>query len=149
MLSVYRFLFHRTAHLSYTASWRELQRARREASEISAQDEFARWARQQRKLEQLQTSFDRLCGKRQRAVAAGQMGVSLALRVVFYLATFWRFGLRAPNVSVLDAGDTFGPLGRLLALPNLSPGSVSAPAFLLLASIAISHLASLRSKPCS
>jgi hypothetical protein len=42
------------------SSWRSLRTARHALSEISAQDEFAKWARQQRTVDKLQGEFDKL-----------------------------------------------------------------------------------------
>lgn len=48
----------RSAYRAYLASWNELRQARHDLSLISAQDEFAKWARLQRKIDAMQSAFD-------------------------------------------------------------------------------------------
>ena len=60
LLNVYALLFHRAEHREYLASWNELKKARAVLSEVSAQEEFARWARQQRTVDKLQAEYERL-----------------------------------------------------------------------------------------
>jgi hypothetical protein len=55
-------------------SWRALRAARHTLSEISAQDEFAKWARQQRTVDKLQGEFDRISKKRRMIVLIDRWG---------------------------------------------------------------------------
>lgn len=59
ILSTYAFLFQRTDYRAFTQSWRDLRNARVTLGEISAQDEFAKWAKQQRVVDRLQAEFDK------------------------------------------------------------------------------------------
>lgn len=70
-------LFGRTAHRQFIASWKDLKHAKAEVAKtspqvqsnyerqsisfFSIQDEFAKWAKLQRKVDALQADFDKKC----------------------------------------------------------------------------------------
>ena len=57
---MYAALFQRGSYRAFMDAWRDLRAARQTLSTISAQDEFAKWARQQRVIDKLQGEFDKL-----------------------------------------------------------------------------------------
>lgn len=108
-------------------SWRELREARKNLSEISAQEEFAKWARQQRVMDKLQAEHDKLSGERQRALLAKTVGLSLFLRVLTYALLFWILSIKLTRVGVFcQKEELFGPLAGLLALPKSQYGKLTA-----------------------
>lgn len=98
--------------------------SRQALSEISAQEEFARWARQQRQVDKLQAEHDRLIGERQRSLLAKTVGVALLLRIVLYVVVFWLVSIRYGRVGVACGIDSIlGPLLKLLSLPHAPAGN--------------------------
>lgn len=53
-------IFGRSAYASYMKDWKELRKSKQELTTVSAQDEFAKWARLQRKVDTMQANFDKL-----------------------------------------------------------------------------------------
>jgi hypothetical protein len=116
-------------------TWKELRTARKMLSGISAQDEFAKWARQQRVVDKLQAEFDKLSiqvtlktftlidGERQRAIMAKQMGMSITLRVLLYSGCSWWVFYQNSKTSMMSIPtDLFGPFSRVLSFPQLETG---------------------------
>lgn len=107
-------------------SWRELKEARQALAEISAQDEFAKWARQQRLVDKLQADYDRQSGERQRALLAKTMGLALLLRVLLYAVIFWVVSIKYLRVGMAcRLSPIMGPLVKLLSLPYGPTGMTS------------------------
>lgn len=52
-------IFNRGEHSAFSRAWKDLYKARKALSEISAQDEFAKWAKQQRVVDKLQAEVDK------------------------------------------------------------------------------------------
>lgn len=57
---MFQKIFGRSAYSKYIQDWQELRQIKQELSSISAQDEFAKWARLNRNLEKKQADFDKL-----------------------------------------------------------------------------------------
>lgn len=53
-------IFGRSAYAAYLRDWHDLRKAKQDLATVSAQDEFARWARLQRKIDTMQANFDKL-----------------------------------------------------------------------------------------
>lgn len=117
---------------------RQLWNARKELRSISAQDQFAKWARQQRRVDQLQNEFDklskasslhplnhfRLDGQRQLAIITKKFAVSMILRVITYAFGMWWLVYRNGGISLLNIPkEVFGPFAYFLAIPRLPTGN--------------------------
>jgi len=135
-----------------------LRTARKTLSSISAQDEFAKWARQQRQVDKLQQQFDKINGERQRNLLAKTVGLGLALRVMLYGCTFWLTSYKMMGVGMFCLRDgLFGPLSFILSLPKApsgilancihlviySVGCISAPVLFTLSSLVANRLISI------
>src|ERR1700733_10439339 len=66
IVSVLQMIFFRVAHREHLSKWNELRKAKHDLSQIAAQDEFAKWAKLQRKIDQLQLEFDTAKGSMKR-----------------------------------------------------------------------------------
>lgn len=133
--------FQRRSHGDFIRSWRELREARRLLSEISAQDEFANWARQQRTVDRLQAQHDRLAGERQRALLAKSVGLSLALRIILYGGLFYYLNVRLLGARIACySRDLLGPLASVLAMPRCPVGCISPSALFTISTVALNRL---------
>lgn len=134
-------VFGRGAYRDFIHSWGELREARRLLSEISAQDEFAKWARQQRTVDRVQAQHDRLTGERQRSLLAKSVGLSLALRVLFYGGMFYYLNVRLLGANVACYGSSLlGPLAPVLAMPRCPTGCISPSLLFVISATAIGRL---------
>ena len=134
-------VFNRGDYRDFLHSWRELREARRLLSEISAQDEFAKWARQQRIVDRLQAQHDRVTGERQRGLLAKSMGLSLTLRVILYGGMFYYLNLRLLGASIACYGSgLLGPLAPVLAIPKCPIGCISPSLLFVISATAIGRL---------
>jgi hypothetical protein len=95
IVSLFDTVFGGSAYRGYKAKWSSLQQMRSELSSISAQDEFAKWARLQRRIDAAQADYDKESGERGRRQMGNKLKCSLVLRVVYYVAlawVYWRMG---------------------------------------------------------
>ena len=103
--------------------WKELSNARKTLSSISAQDEFAKWARQQRKIDKLQADYEKLDNHRQRLLFAKSLGLSIFLRILSYVILFWILQIKFSKVGLLcNMADLLGPLAKLTSFPHAPAG---------------------------
>jgi len=147
-------IFHREAYRKFVLIWQELRKARRDLARISAQDDFAKWARQQRLIDRLQADYDQLSkiyfdladeleGERRTSVMKRQFLTSLIVRIVTYVATMWVLIWRMAGVSVLTMpSDLLGPFGKILCLPKLAHGQISAVVLYSLVTASIKRICS-------
>lgn len=94
LLSLYDHIFGGASLRDYRQKWSTLHALRLEISTISAQDEFARWARLQRRIDASQQEWDKATQERSRAEMTGKMKLGLGLRVgyaVAMAAVMWRW----------------------------------------------------------
>lgn len=137
-------IFQRRSHGDFIRSWGELREARRLLSEISAQDEFAKWARQQRTVDRLQAQHDQLAGERQRALLAKSMGLSLTLRLLLYGGLFYYLNVRLLGSPIACYGsELLGPLASVLAIPRCSAGCISPSLLFTISAVAMNRLVQL------
>ncbi len=123
LLYIYSAVFHRHQHGKYAAAWRELVLAKQTLASISAQDEFARWARQQRTVDRLQGDFDKLHGQRQQELLTRSLGLSLFLRAGLYIYMFWLLSWKFLGARIACFGsELFGPMGYILSIPRCPQG---------------------------
>lgn len=98
LVSTFDAVFGGAAYRAYKSKWRELVDLRSQISGVSAQDEFAKWARLQRKIDTLQQEWDKMGGERSRQQIANKMKCSLLVRALYY-------GLYATVLYKLAAGE--------------------------------------------
>lgn len=128
LVSVFDTIFGGAAYREYKKKWAELNEMRTSIATISAQDEFARWARLQRKIDSAQAEYDKLSSERSRHQLASKMKCSLIVRLAYTLgmAYFgWKWSrevIKAPIIWRLYGESSLDIFGRTLIYPD---GSIS------------------------
>lgn len=119
LVSFYDFVLGGASYRAYRAQWSQLTAVRAELAGVSAQDEFARWARLQRRVDAAQAEFDRTAGERGRSRLSRGMRCSLLVRMVYYaimIWLWWRAGTKTripvPIAWRLLGGQTLSLFGR-------------------------------------
>ncbi|KAI3638939.1 hypothetical protein MIR68_003437 [Amoeboaphelidium protococcarum] len=104
----------------------EVVQLREQLKSISAMDEFAKWARLKRQVDKLSAEYDQLMSSDAMSKTAFTVKVSLALRVLVYIAyallTFFHF--RSP-MAYLPSEWTGDYISRVLSLPVAPSNSIS------------------------
>ncbi len=133
-------IFNTQAHAKRRDMWNGLRAARARLAEISAQDEFARWARQRREVDAAQAAWETEDGRTRASRAAKESGLAIVLRIVMWLkAVWWLWAHRKlPALPLPDA--VFGPVSRILSFPLPENDFASAPVVFLLACGAVSAI---------
>ena len=102
LIYLYDVVFGGAAYKEYKATWKQLSDLKREIATVSAQDQFAKWARLQRQVDKAQADWERINTERSRNQMASKMKCSLVVRVAYTagLGYYWWCGFRQSNVSV-------------------------------------------------
>ena len=85
---MYNLILDRAAYSAFLKSRNELRQAKQLLDRISAQEEFAKWARQKRLVDRLTSEFDSANSERSRKHAIVTSFLSIALRVLVFLGAF-------------------------------------------------------------
>ncbi len=150
-------IFGRSAYAAYIKDWKELHKTRQDLSGISAQDEFAKWARLQRKVDKMQEDFDKLRtlllisvmtnltidASRKRTAMAVEFGLAIVVRVLLYVGLFWYGVWKGRLVEIEDLTvptEFFGPLSYYLALPYCEEGRMSISVLLIMSIVTFKHI---------
>ncbi len=104
---------------------RDLIKTRTQLSSISAQDEFAKWAKLRRALDKLMADYQKLSSSEASARTSFQFKYNILIKAVVYfiqIGTFMYF--RSTPMFYLPS-DWVGPFSYILRLPFAPVGSVS------------------------
>lgn len=136
-----RLIFLRAARRAQLAHATELRKTKQEIAQISAQDEFAKWARLQRRIDKLQAEGDAAKGSSKRLEMGLVFVGGLVLRAVVYVLVLWRvmFAGRGVGVMVLPK-PIVGALYAVISLPNAPAGQLSVPVLFVVSTVALKRL---------
>lgn len=131
------YIFFYRSFQSQKAIFKELIKCRKEHAQISAQDEFAKWARLQRRVDKLQSDYDSEKGKTKRWEMFLVFILSWIIRIVTMSGIVWKMvwkgmGIGAINVNQEMIGKT---IYQLASYPIAPLGTMSQPILFIIATL--------------
>jgi tail-anchored protein insertion receptor len=121
-------VFDRKAYAAFIKARSELRQARLALSSISAQDEFAKWAKQRRLVDRLTGEFDSTNSKRNMSHGMAVFVLTWSFKIVTYLVLLF-INMKYVNESVMPVPKDVivNDLAiKILAFPYSPIGAVSA-----------------------
>lgn len=123
---LYNLILDRAAYSAFLKARNELRQAKQLLDRISAQEEFAKWARQKRLVDRLTSEFDSKNSERSRKHTVVTSFLSIALRVLVFLGAFAVL-FHFFDITILKLPDSIShalkPVLPLLSFPHSQNGN--------------------------